>query len=1044
MKVVFSRGTAEILEMCGRGLFGKINRARIEDTGEIYACMEIDYSIISTEERTRLQQEIEILPQLVHKHVVRYLESVHDHKAKMSYLLMEHFTLGDLADVIRSYRREHSRIDEDRIWKIFAQLLIAMEYCHSVRKPNAIHVGSIVHRNIIPSNIFIGEGDLIKLGYFSLHQVLASNSFIRDAESPFYTAPEILQKLPYTEKADIWSLGCVIYELCTLQRPFIEQEGEGLADVIMRNEYEPVPSEYSQELRAVIDLMLSIDPNARPSATDLLGRPKFGAIGVHKAMLDAQSSDIDMLISNIKEKDISLARASEDIVELHKQVETLKGEAAEAEATISATEQQLRSTTEAFERAKEEHQKLITLYDKEVKASTESQLKLQEQTQQIDTLASTLEGLNSILIGHEGTIKELNKTLDDKVRHTGTLERKVSSLLAEKDAQKTTITNYECLLNSKDAELRELKDELEKLGHRVSAAEEEKSGMYLKIDELASNVARVSEQESQIETLSSKVVHLEESIASKEHDLQEATKRIASLISDLDQAHQHLATVESERSEIKKKCTDLSEQCEASLSENTHFAAKLESYEFLIADQKAQIREWSALISELKEKLHLVTSQFNHKLQECEEKTVTIAKLSELTDSLNIELSQALSELNSLKEANQIILQEKTERDLVLEETEKQLELEKSRSAWRSQGQAQSTNLANKYREYMRIPKLMIKSNPGDTPLMLAIIKNQSLEGLLKYAGSQDQYGRTALMRAAYYNNVTAVKLLVTIEGGMQDIDGNTALMFAVERENSTCVDILVSVEAGSLTTRGFTALMRAACNGSSQMVELLCNLEGGLATPEGLTALMLAALAEDASSVSLLLKRECGMLLLDGTSALLMATSTGSMDVIRPLFYSEGRIKDSLGRTPLMIAAEMGHLEAVRFLAPTQTGAVTTDGETALMMAALRGHAEVVQILYYREAGITRPDGWTSMMYAASFGYCSIVEILLRREGKLCTNRGWTALMSAVANNQFEVARLLAPVEGTIRDNSGKTALDQAREMNSTDMVAFLATALA
>ena len=49
MKVVFSRGTAEILEMCGRGLFGKINRARIEDTGEIYACMEIDYSIISTE-----------------------------------------------------------------------------------------------------------------------------------------------------------------------------------------------------------------------------------------------------------------------------------------------------------------------------------------------------------------------------------------------------------------------------------------------------------------------------------------------------------------------------------------------------------------------------------------------------------------------------------------------------------------------------------------------------------------------------------------------------------------------------------------------------------------------------------------------------------------------------------------------------------------------------------------------------------------------------------------------------------------------------------
>lgn len=145
--------------------------------------MEIDYSIISTEERIRLKREIEILPHLVHKHVVRYLESVYDHEAKMSYLLMEHFTLGDLADVIRFYRKEHTQIEEDRIWRIFAQLLIAMEYCHSVRKPNAIHVGSIVHRNIIPSNIFVGEGDLIKLGYFSLHQVLGSNSLIRDAES---------------------------------------------------------------------------------------------------------------------------------------------------------------------------------------------------------------------------------------------------------------------------------------------------------------------------------------------------------------------------------------------------------------------------------------------------------------------------------------------------------------------------------------------------------------------------------------------------------------------------------------------------------------------------------------------------------------------------------------------------------------------------------------------------------------------------------------------------------------------------------------------
>lgn len=72
----------------------------------------------------------------------------------------------------------------------------------------------------------------------------------------------------------------------------------------MHNSYEPIMNEYSQELRDTVSLMLSVDPNARPSAADLLGLPKFGAIGVHKTILDAQSRDIDILITDIKSKDL--------------------------------------------------------------------------------------------------------------------------------------------------------------------------------------------------------------------------------------------------------------------------------------------------------------------------------------------------------------------------------------------------------------------------------------------------------------------------------------------------------------------------------------------------------------------------------------------------------------------------------------------------------------------------------------------------------------------------------------------------------------------
>lgn len=1043
MKVVFSRGTAEILEMCGRSLFGKINRVRILESGEIYACMEIDCSIISTEERAKLNKEIDILPCLVHKHVVRYLESAHDEEAKMSYLLMEHFTVGDLADVIRSYRREHTRISEDRIWRIFAQLLIAIEYCHSVKKPNAITVGSIVHRNVIPSNVFVGENDIIKLGYFSLHQILGSGSFIRDAESPFYTAPEILQQLPYTEKADIWSLGCIIYELCALQRPFIELDGASLIDVILHNGYTAVSNDYSQELRDAIDSMLNIDPNDRPTAATLLGHPKFGAIGVHKDMLDAQNSDIDMLISTIKERDISLKSATNEINELHRQIDALRKEVGDVESINSCTEQQLQMVKEALENVEKDKEKFVDLYEKETIANKENQLKIQEQIEQIDSLAGTLESLNGVLISHEEEIKILNKKLDDKERHTDNLERRINALLTDKNAQQADIANFECLLASKDAELKTLKDELDALKCHSSALEEKKEKMDLEIERLSNHAARIPEQKMQIEVLSNKVLYLEENAALGERNLCEANQCIATLSSELSKIRQHSTEIESELAIVRKEYAALNEKHNAALNKESYLSAKLDSQESLIADQKAQLREWSFLISELKEKLHLSNSQLNNKVTECSNKTAEITKLSDMISTLNAKLDQTSLELCDLRLTNQTILQENAEHTVALEKTEKQLELEKSKSALRSYGKIKPKYVANRYKEYTQIPKLSIRSSPGDTPLMIAITKNQPLDGLLKYTGIQDRYGCTALMRAAYYNNVPAVRLLVASEGGMRDTDGNTALMYAVERENYVCVSLLVTIEARSLTNKGLSALMRAAHNGSPKIIELLCGLEGGLATPEGLTALMLAALAEDAASICFLLKREGGMTLTDGTTAMLMATSTGNMSVVRALFYSEGRTRDSLGRTPLMVAAEMGHLEAARFLAPTQTGAVTTDGDTALIVASSRGHTEIVQILYYREAGIARPDGWTAMMYAASFGYSSIVEILLRREGKLRTNRGWTALMSAVANNHFETVRLLAPIEGAIKDDFGKTALDQAKELNDSEMVAFLTTFL-
>ena len=82
---------------------------------------------------------------------------------------------------------------------------------------------NIIHHDLKPQNIFI-YGDQIKIGDFGLSKALESKKYI-ETESDrggtlYYTAPEILTNQPYNTRSDLWALGCILYELCTLQLAF--------------------------------------------------------------------------------------------------------------------------------------------------------------------------------------------------------------------------------------------------------------------------------------------------------------------------------------------------------------------------------------------------------------------------------------------------------------------------------------------------------------------------------------------------------------------------------------------------------------------------------------------------------------------------------------------------------------------------------------------------------------------------------------------------------------------------------------------------------
>lgn len=87
--------------------------------------------------------------------------------------------------------------------------------------------------------------------------------------TPFYLSPEICEGKKYAKKSDVWSLGCILYELTTLKRAFNGRNLPALVLKILRGTYPPIPSQYSKDLQSLIDRMLQQDPAQRPSISQV-------------------------------------------------------------------------------------------------------------------------------------------------------------------------------------------------------------------------------------------------------------------------------------------------------------------------------------------------------------------------------------------------------------------------------------------------------------------------------------------------------------------------------------------------------------------------------------------------------------------------------------------------------------------------------------------------------------------------------------------------------------------------------------------------------
>lgn len=115
----------------------------------------------------------------------------------------------------------------------------------------------------------------MKLGDFGIAKVL--NSTVELAKTcigtPYYLSPEIVENKPYNNKSDVWSLGCVLYELTTLKHAFEAGNMKLLIMKISRGSYNPPPPRYSADLRLLIASTLKRSPGDRPSINAILKKP---------------------------------------------------------------------------------------------------------------------------------------------------------------------------------------------------------------------------------------------------------------------------------------------------------------------------------------------------------------------------------------------------------------------------------------------------------------------------------------------------------------------------------------------------------------------------------------------------------------------------------------------------------------------------------------------------------------------------------------------------------------------------------------------------
>jgi serine/threonine protein kinase len=316
-----------IIDRLASGSFGVVFKAVRLSDNRVLVLKRVNLANMDDQSKNTAREEVELMQQLHHPHIVQHRDAFLFNDEDLC-IVMDYYGGGDLSQVVQAsaeelqaylvlhppqstggeptvvgVNRHHSNaarkqlvrqapspqsqpltalpqqvargakapyLPESRVMLWFVEMGLSLHYLHSHR---------IIHRDLKTQNIFVNTANgEVAVGDFGVARIAEAIQQAHEASptstgTPLYMAPEVVQGGHATFKSDVWSLGCILYELLALRHPFASTDLSGLMIRIAKGQYQKLPPHYTKPLHRLVDRMLEKDPRKRPLIDEILSQP---------------------------------------------------------------------------------------------------------------------------------------------------------------------------------------------------------------------------------------------------------------------------------------------------------------------------------------------------------------------------------------------------------------------------------------------------------------------------------------------------------------------------------------------------------------------------------------------------------------------------------------------------------------------------------------------------------------------------------------------------------------------------------------------------